>query len=165
MRSTLHRPKLGYCDNPVRQVAVDVSDGETLAWQVRSDIGYDAVTLKLSNDEVALLVCISSCCVGDLEAQSGQRKSGVLCRRSDPQRPFVVGRATRIKPERRRVDGLLDTFEGQSPEANVVPLARAIANRLLEADVLAAAKEVERAEGSHRVRLISAGRRGPFATN
>ena len=36
----------------------------------------------------------------------------------------------------------------------MVPLARTVANRLLEADVLATAKQIERAEGGLRIRLV-----------
>jgi len=69
------------------------------------------------------------------------------------------GWAIGIEPELRRV-GLLGTIQAERPKADVVALAWTAVDRLLEAYVLLAAKEVERAERCRRVRPIEDERQG-----
>ena len=66
------QPDFSHCDDPVGHIAVHSSEGEARARGMRSDVRDDVVTLKLGDDEVALLVRIGVCGVGDLEAQTGQ---------------------------------------------------------------------------------------------
>ena len=59
---------------------------------------------------------------------------------------LVNGRTVGVEPEVRIVQGLVVPLQAQRPEADVMALARAHVDRLLEADVLAAPEQKERAE-------------------
>ena len=129
-------------------------DGEALAWKMRPDVGDDALMLKLLDDEVTLFVRVNVRRMGDLEAKPGELKSNVFRPSPQPYCPFIVGRSKRIEPKQWGVDGLFGTLERQSPEADVVPPPRTVANRLLKTDVLSTAEQIECAERSARVRPV-----------
>src|SRR5271169_6801514 len=82
----------------------------------------------------------------DLEREPRQRDAGILGARSDPVDACCFGRAVGVQPETGFSQIGLDMFQAQSPESNVMTLARAVINRFLKTDVLAAPKKIEGAE-------------------
>lgn len=87
----------------------------------------------------------------DLERQPRQRKSGVARSGAEPDDALALVRPVFVEPEARVRDVDLRLRQALRPEAHVMALARTVADRLLEADVLAAAEEIERAEGRGRI--------------
>ena len=84
--------------------------------------------------------------MGDLVREFGQAEAGVPRSSTDPEHAFAVRRSVCVEPEARRLYVRPVEVRAQRPEADVVPLARAVVDRLLETDVLAASEEEERAE-------------------
>jgi hypothetical protein len=63
-------------------------------------------------------------------------------------------RTVGVQPELRRRQFVFALLQIGRPEAHMMALARAVVDRLLEADVLAAPEEVERAERRGGVGLV-----------
>src|SRR5689334_14523179 len=90
----------------------------------------------------------------ELEREPGEREAGIPCDGADPKGTFVILRPVSVESEverariRSRVDRIL------SPEANMVALARAVADRLLESDILTSAKEIKGAERCRGIWLV-----------
>src|ERR1700730_9665818 len=82
----------------------------------------------------------------DLEREPRQRDAGILGARSDPVDGCCFGRAIGVQPETGFSQIGLGIGQAQSPESNVMTLARAVIDRFLKTDVLAAPKKIEGAE-------------------
>ena len=63
-------------------------------------------------------------------------------------------RLVRIQPEARSCHIVLGVGEAQRPETDVMALARAVVDGLLETYVLPPSKEIEGAEGSGGIRRV-----------
>jgi hypothetical protein len=87
------------------------------------------------------------------------QKSNVLCASAYPKHAFITARSVAVEPKTGSVDVRFDVLKALGPKADVMPLARAVINRLLKADVLAPPEKVESAEGGSRVGFV--GEEGP----
>jgi len=76
--------------------------------------------------------------VGDLECELRKGETGIPGARSDPKNACIGRWTVGVQPEAGCAQRGLGTREAQSPKSNVVTLARAVIDCLLETDVLAA---------------------------
>ena len=118
---------------------------------IRDDVLDRAFILQRRDNVIALDIGIRIRGVRDLECEPGEGKSCVPGAGSDPDRWLVVGRAVGVAPEAGGPDGGFGALEAQRPKANVVALAWAIVDGLLEPDVLPASEEIEGAERRGRL--------------
>src|SRR4029078_11536062 len=82
----------------------------------------------------------------------------------DPEHAFIIRWTVGVQPEAcgSPGPGLLGPREAQGPEPDVVALARAVVDRLLEPNVLGAAEQIECAERGGRIGRVE--REGPDHT-
>src|SRR5262249_15474614 len=93
--------------------------------------------LQRANDEIALGVGVAIGRVRDLEGEPREPDSRVLGSGARPHHALALGRTIGVEPKARRIGTGGEMLEAFAPEAHVVALARAVADRLLETDVLA----------------------------
>ena len=84
----------------------------------------------------------------NLKCQLCEGKAGIFRAGTDPENALAIWRPVGVEPEAGCVYRFPCALEGQCPKSNVMALARAVIDRLLEADVLATSKKIERAEGA-----------------
>lgn len=84
--------------------------------------------------------------MGELEGEFGEGEARVSRSGADPERGAINGRTVGVEPEVRIVQRLFVPLQAQRPEADVMAFARAHVDRLLEADILSAPEQKERAE-------------------
>jgi len=130
---------------------VDMFDLEVLARAIGRDLGDDLGVGKLGDNELALGIGIVIGGVRDLERELGEREAGILGAGADPGDAGVVERAAAGAPEARRSERRFGMLQAQAPKPDVMAPPRTIVDALLKADILAAAKQVERAERRRRI--------------
>ena len=138
-------------DFAVGDVVVDARGGEPLARLIDIDVADDATLLEFSDDEIALGVRVGIGGVRHLKCQPREREAGIFGAGSDPQDLAMVRRAILIQPKAHPAQHGLGALEAQRPKAHVMTPARAVVDGFLEADILAAAIKIERAERRGRV--------------
>src|SRR5918993_111180 len=86
--------------------------------------------------------------MGDLKREVGEGQARVPRASPDPENAFVVWWTVGVQPEacRSPSPGVLGPHEAQGPEPDVMALARAVVDRPLKPDVLAASEQIEGAE-------------------
>src|ERR1700722_1388895 len=98
------------------------------------DVANGAAPFELGNDEIALGVDIVVSRVGELESELGEGEPRVPRSGAHPERRFANGWTIGVQPEFRIVQWLVAPLQAQGPEADVMALARAHVDGLLEAD-------------------------------
>src|SRR5262249_61734104 len=111
----------------------------------------DSAIPQLSDDKIPLSMRIPTGRVSDLERELSQREPGILGPSSDPVNVGIMRWPIGVKPEFGRTPCGLDERCIQSPKSNVMALPWATINCLLEADVLAPAEKIKRAERGRRI--------------
>jgi len=130
---------------PVRHVVIDAGD-KRFPGALQHHVADGATPCELGNDEIALGVDVVRGRVSELEGELGEGEAGVPRSRPDPERGFANRWTIGVQPEFRIVQRFVAPLQAQRPEADVMALARAHVDRLLEADVLSAPEQKERAE-------------------
>src|SRR5438128_2177869 len=89
--------------------------------------------------------------MSNLERQPGQGHAGVLGTRSEPKNADIIGGAVGVEPESGRTHRVLGARKGHRPKPDMMALARAVADCLLEADVLATPEKIKGTERRRRI--------------
>src|SRR5215831_1347401 len=118
------------------------------------DLPDDPIFDQLSDDVVAFGIRIRVGRVGDLKGQLRQGKARILGAGSDPVNACILRWPVGVEPESGRSPCGLGERKVQSPESNMMALARAVIDCLLKTEVLAAAEKIEGAERSGSVRQV-----------
>src|SRR5262245_64045597 len=88
--------------------------------------------------------------MSNLERKPGQGQTGIARAGSDPENAGVVSRAVGVEPETGRSHRVLGACEAHRPKPDMMALARAVIDCLLEADVLAAPEKIKSTERGGR---------------
>lgn len=116
---------------------------------------FDYARLPEFVDDVAPFgVGVRSRGVRHLEGESGKGEANVLCGSADPKHAVIFVGAVGVEPETCCIDIGFDLREALRPKADVMPLARAVIDGPLKADVLASSEKIEGAERGSRVWLV-----------
>jgi hypothetical protein len=83
-----------------------------------------------------------------------QGEARVSCAGPGPDNTCIVRRTVGVEPKIAGSPRVIGVRKSQCPKSYVMPFPRTVIDGLLKADVLAAPKEIEGAEGSGRVRRI-----------
>jgi AraC-like DNA-binding protein len=139
---------------PIRNVMVDAFSSYLLP-RPNDPNSLDQPTFRqLGNDKVSLGIGVRVGGVGDLECELGQGEARVSCAGPGPDNTCVVRRTVGVEPKIAGSPRVIGVRKSQCPKSYVMPFPRTVIDGLLKADVLAAPKKIEGAEGSGRVRRI-----------
>jgi hypothetical protein len=81
----------------------------------------------------------------------GQGEAGIFGARSDPENVFIVRWPVGVQPEAGHSYCCFDTRGALGPKSNMMALARAVINCLLETDVLATSEQIKGAKRGGRI--------------
>src|SRR6185369_3280594 len=90
----------------------------------------------------------------DLERQAGQREARIPGAGAHPDHRLPFVRTVGVAPETGLSPRALGARDAQGPKPDVVAFTRAVIDRFLKADVLAAPEQIQRREGRGRIRLV-----------